>query len=323
MTRILLVTPDYSYFTGPVTRALQQLGFEIKTFDYYKPNLMSRLIGLISNLGFLSHKQSLADFINRSLLQAVHQFQPQFLLVIKGENLTPRTLKQISRQGTVTINWYPDWWIAWDWLEHHAPVYDWFFSACRDTDKKLKRIGINSHYLALAGDPARLKPVRKIYPVSFIGEHSHIRETYFRAIRDLGLHIWGYHGWQHSSLSHLAHGPVSVATAHRIISQSYLTVNLLAQTDRLRPNGINVRTFETTALGTCLLVKSYPLLKQYFTIGKEIVTFTTPQDLRRQVKYYLNHPQERQTIALAGFKRTQKDHTFIHRLQHMFTIVNK
>ena len=320
--KVLFVTPHYSYFTQPVTQALKQLGFEVKIFDYYKPNLTSRLVGLANNFKLVS-SHHLSTLINQSLIRVVDKFKPNYLLVIKGENLIPRTLEAISHQGTVTINWYPDWWIAWDWLEDHAPAYDWFFSACKDTHQKLKTIGVNSHYLALAGFPARSKPVQKIYPVSFSGEHSHIRETYFRAIQDLGLHIWGYHGWQHSSLSHLAHGPVSVATAHRIISQSHLTVNLLAQTGRNRPNGINVRTFETTSLGTCLLVKNYPLLKQYFKLGKEIITFTTSQDLRRQVKYYLNHPRERQTIALAGFRRTQKDHTFIHRLQHMFTIVHR
>ena len=190
MTRVLFVTPHYSYFTQPVTLALKQLGFEVKIFDYYKPNLTSRLIGLANNLKLVS-KLHLSTLINQSLIRAVDKFKPNYLLVIKGENLTHRTLESISRQGTITINWYPDWWIAWDWLRTNAPAYDWFFSACKDTHQKLKAIGVNSHYLALAGLPTRLKPVRKIYHVSFIGEHSHIRETYFRAIQDLGLPICG------------------------------------------------------------------------------------------------------------------------------------
>ena len=81
MTRVLFVTPHYSYFTQPVTLALKQLGFEVKIFDYYKPNLTSRLIGLANNLKLVS-KLHLSTLINQSLIRAVDKFKPNYLLVM-------------------------------------------------------------------------------------------------------------------------------------------------------------------------------------------------------------------------------------------------
>ena len=283
--------------------------------------MTSRLIGLANNLKLIPSRH-LSTLINQNLTKAVDRFKPDYLLVIKGETLTPQTIKAIAGKGTKTINWYPDWWIAWDWLKSHAPAYQFFLSACLDTNKKLKQIGVNSHYLTFAGQPKQLQKISKIYPISFIGQYSPVREKYFRPLKNLGLQIWGYQDWQTSSLSSISHSPVSVAKAHHIISHSHLVVNLLAQVGQLHPHGLNVRTFETTALGTCLLVKDHPVLKKYFQPGKDVVTFTTPADLYKKARYYLQHNQEREKIARAGYRRTKQDHTFTIRLKQMFQIIN-
>lgn len=316
--RILFATTNYSYFTLPISQALESMGFQVKLFDYNKPNWSSRLVGLIDNL---THTKNLPNSINQALIHTANQFQPDYLLVIKGEVITPTTIRHLNSQGVITINWYPDWFDSWKWIIRHAPAYRFFINCCQETSRRLNQAGIKNYYLAYAAPLTKHRSkLKKIYPVTFVGQHTSRREKYFRAIQDLGLHILG-HRWQNSSLHHLAHGPISVAATHKIIQQSHLVVNILNGSDRYQPTAINIRTFETTGLGTCLLVKSDTLLSRYFKPGKELVIFTTPQDLRRKILYYLDHDQEREKIALAGYNRVLKDHTFAKRLKQLFRIV--
>lgn len=313
--RILFVTTDYSYFTLPVTQALRQLGYQVKIFDYQRPNFITRLAGLV---GLEPYRLKL---INQALITAANYYQPDYLLVIKGDTLFSETIDHINKLGVITINWYPDWFDSWKWIIHHAPAYSVFINCCQETYRRLNQAGIKNYYLAFAAPTMkRRSKIKKIYPLTFIGQHTPRRELYFQPLAKLGLRIWGPR-WENSSLRHLAHPPVSVAVTHEIIQQSHLVVNILNGSDRHQPTAINIRTFETTALGTCLLVRADSLLPRYFKPNKELITFTSPRNLYQKAVYYLNHPLEREKIALAGYNRILKDHTFAKRLKQLFRIV--
>lgn len=321
--RLLFATTDYSYFTLPITQPLRQLGFKVKIFDYYKPNLTTRLVGWAANHQLLP-KGWPQWLINQSLLYQVANFRPDYLLVIKGDTFTPKTISQINNQGIITINWFPDWLVSWHWVKTHASSYTVFINSCYDTYEKLTQVGIKNYYLPYAAPVLRhRKKLAKKYTVTFIGQHSPRRERYFREIADLGLQIWGYDRWRTSSLARLFHGPTSQSQTQTIIGQSCIVVNLLTGTDSFQPAAVNIRTFEALSAGTLLLVKDHPILYRHFKVGQELVTFTTPADLRRKVKYYLTYEPERAKIAQAGYNRILKDHTFVKRLQELFKIVNQ
>ena len=321
--RILFVTPDYSFFTRPVTKSLKNLGFSVKTFDYYKPSTLVRLTGFAGNHSLLPPsfaKKKVNTLINQALLKTISSFKPDYLLVIKGETITPKTVKTITAEGIITINWYSDWFGSWNWIMTNASSYSFFINTCLESHKRLKRANITNYYLPFASPITNsVKKSKKIYQVTFVGQHTARREKFFAAIKDLGLKIWGYQ-WQNSSLKDVDGGPVPVTTAHQIIRQSQIVVNPIIDYKDQQPNQVNVRTFETTGMGTFLLTQHLPLLKLYFTPGKEVVTFTNPQDLRRKVKYYLRHNIERKKIAQAGYRRAKKNHSFEIRLKQLFSL---
>lgn len=320
--RILFATTDYSYFTLPITKPLRQLGFTVKIFDYYRPNLLVRSVGWLSNRHVLP-KTWPNRLINQALLSQIATFRPHYLLVIKGDTLTSHTINQINQEGIITINWFPDWLVSWRWVKAHAPSYTMFINSCYDTFEKLDQLGIKNYYLPYAAPvPTRKRPLTEKYAITFIGQHSPRRERYFRAIADLDLHIWGYDRWRTSSLSHLFHNQTSQAQTQAIIARSRIVVNILTGTDSFQPTAVNIRTFEALSAGTFLLAKDHPILHRHFKVGKELITFTSPQDLRRKVKYYLSHDQEREKIAQTGYNRILKSHTFNHRLKELFRIVN-
>ena len=86
-------------------------------------------------------------------------------------------------------------------------------------------------------------------------------------------------------------------------------------------NDINYRTFETTGCGTFLLTNYTPGLEKLFDIGKEIVTYSSIQDLSEKVSYYLNNDDERNRIAKAGYEKSKANHTYYERSKKIIEII--
>jgi spore maturation protein CgeB len=51
--------------------------------------------------------------------------------------------------------------------------------------------------------------------------------------------------------------------------------------------------------------------------GREIETFSTLDEMSEKIRYYLEHPKEREKIARSGQERVLKNYTFRHRLMEM------
>ena len=77
----------------------------------------------------------------------------------------------------------------------------------------------------------------------------------------------------------------------------------------------NLRLFEGTGIGGCLLTDTGENIDDLFEAGKELVTYRSVDEAVEKVKYLLDHEDERAEIARAGQKRTLKDHTIFNRCQ--------
>ncbi len=86
-------------------------------------------------------------------------------------------------------------------------------------------------------------------------------------------------------------------------------------------SGLNMRHFEITAAGGFMLCYHQPEIETCFDVGKECVTFRNERDLLEKIEYYLTHPAERVEIAMAGQRRTLREHLYSHRLADMLRVV--
>ena len=59
-------------------------------------------------------------------------------------------------------------------------------------------------------------------------------------------------------------------------------------------------------------------LEDYYVIGKEIVCFTDTDSLVKKIRHYLSNDSERQSIAMAGYERTIRTHTYQQRFKEIF-----
>lgn len=85
----------------------------------------------------------------------------------------------------------------------------------------------------------------------------------------------------------------------------------------------NIRLFEATGVGSCLITDWKTNLKELFEIDHEVVAFRTAEECIEKVQWLINHPEEREKIAIAGQKRVLKDHTFEVRAMQLDEIIRK
>jgi len=93
-------------------------------------------------------------------------------------------------------------------------------------------------------------------------------------------------------------------------------------TSRQMKNAVNQRVFDVPACGRFLLTDYKAQLDEIFVgNGQDVVFFRDIGELPDLVRYYLDHPDERERIAQAGRAAVLRAHTYRHRLEHMLRLM--
>jgi len=88
-------------------------------------------------------------------------------------------------------------------------------------------------------------------------------------------------------------------------------------------NASNMRLFEATGVGACLLTDWKANLSKLFELDSEVVAYRNADECVEKVKYLLEHESERRSIAAAGQRRTLREHTFDHRVAQIDAIIHE
>ena len=85
----------------------------------------------------------------------------------------------------------------------------------------------------------------------------------------------------------------------------------------------NMRLFEATGVGSCLLTDRTEGLSGLFEPEREVATFGDPKECVDRIRWLLAHPQEREAIARAGQARTLREHTYALRARRLDSLVRE
>jgi glycosyltransferase involved in cell wall biosynthesis len=85
----------------------------------------------------------------------------------------------------------------------------------------------------------------------------------------------------------------------------------------------NMRLYEATGVGTCLLTDWKDNLPQLFEPETEVVTYRSPAEAVEKARYLLDHDEQRQAIAAAGQRRTLRDHTIAQRAEKLHEYITE
>lgn len=98
----------------------------------------------------------------------------------------------------------------------------------------------------------------------------------------------------------------------RLLAETQLCLN--AHIDMAVGFAGNMRLFEATGMGACLLTDWKPNIEEFFEPEYEVVVYKTQEEAEEKAKYLLAHPKERESIAECGRRRTLRDHTLNARM---------
>jgi len=122
-----------------------------------------------------------------------------------------------------------------------------------------------------------------------------------------------------SAISKIAKSPVYGINMLKALSKAKIGFNMHAEV--AGDYAANIRLFEITGAGSCMVTDWKKNMPELFEIDKEVVTFKSADECIEKVKWLLNHPKEREEIAKAGQKRVLKDHTFRNRAIQLNEII--
>jgi spore maturation protein CgeB len=114
--------------------------------------------------------------------------------------------------------------------------------------------------------------------------------------------VWGKALWRPSTLSEADPAGTTV----------------LDRPDCTYAEQIKGRNFEIPGCGGFQLTGNADNLEQYYQDGSEVVIFRNHGELIDKIRYYLAHDEERSAIARAGYERTLREHTYVHRFREIF-----
>lgn len=114
-------------------------------------------------------------------------------------------------------------------------------------------------------------------------------------------------------------------TMYQVLRASKVTVNLHAEID-VRGHishrfANNMRLFEATGAGVCLLTEDRDNLGDMFEAGEELFACKSPKDAARIIDELLADDSRRSAVAKAGQNRTLQEHTYQHRMQELSQIL--
>lgn len=108
------------------------------------------------------------------------------------------------------------------------------------------------------------------------------------------------------TLRRLDRGGVYGLAMFQSLADARISLNI--HIDAAGDRAVNMRLFEATGVGSCLLTDRKQGLEELFEVGKEVVVFDGPEDCVEKARWLLAHEGERAAIARAGQARTLRDH---------------
>lgn len=107
----------------------------------------------------------------------------------------------------------------------------------------------------------------------------------------------------------------------QLLGRSHVTFNI--HTDVAESYAGNIRLFEATGMGACLLTDAKTNLGDYFVVGEEVVAYSGVTDCIRKANWLRDDAAARTRIALAGRARTLRDHTYRNRIVRLVELLEE
>lgn len=333
----------------------QGLSFEYEIFG----NIFKKIKG--SEVKIFDYKSEIKKKgqkeMNHLLVEKCKEFRPDLIFTFLFENeIYPETLHKMHKYSKVSITWMAD--DKWRWEiigKKYCKYFDYVITTDPDSIKKYESIGYKNAILSQwAVDPEIYKDqkLKKDIPISFVGRDNAWRRFVIKELKRRGIEVECYgFGWKNGRVTQ--HQMVEIFNRSKInlnLSNSVkfnlkylLDFNFVWNKDisfarniytifgpqlhtiisKKRKEDIKSRFFEVIGSGGFLLSYDVKHLCDYFEIEKELVTYNNIDNLVSKILYYLDEEKTREEIALNGYKRVHREHSYEKRFQKIFNVISR
>jgi len=187
-----------------------------------------------------------------------------------------------------------------------------------------RRKGVRSAYFPIGFDERLLRRHRtdaaRHHALTFVGglggSHSQGTRMLEEIARYLPLQVWGYgvDKLAHSSvLRSRWQGEAWAFQMYELLATSLITINRHINIADCYAN--NMRLYEATGMGACLLTDAKSNLATLFEPDQEVVTYNSVPEALSKLNQLLKYPKQAAAIAQRGQLRTLRDHTYSKHLK--------
>ena len=302
---------NYKGLTYSYLKHFNSLGYNTSVIAF---NTDERLYRYTKHFNILNRLY--LEYLQRSIVQELKKKKVEFIFVIKGFYLLPKTIELIKEMGLKIICFNPDDPFSQITGSSNQNVkdciclYDAYYIWSNKIREKLKNIGVeNAFYLPFYPDSNIMKPDDKkesiqSIDVSFIGNGDKERNQF---LNQLGSSIGSLKytslvyglGWNKVHGFNVK-GQVYNNEFLSTIYKSKINLNILRNQNK---GAHNMRTFDIPACAGFMLHEYSDEVVGFFKPGKEIDTFNSVEECSDKIQYYLKNESIREKLALNGYNK--------------------
>ena len=245
-----------------------------------------------------------AEQIGKLKPDIIYNYDPvlidgHFLKSLSG--FSGKLVAQIAAPYPTALDWSP---------------YDLVVSSLPNLVERFTNQGVPSAYLPLYFAPdvlGQVTPRNRDLALTFVGSvsqvHAKRRKFLEHAAKQLSLDFYGSLQGERpgTALDRAYRGPAWGRDMYIALARSRLTLNM--HIDIAEGFANNLRLYEATGMGACLVTEWGKNLADLFEPGREVVAYKSLEECVDLCRYYLDNPAEAEAIAIAGQRRCLAEHT--------------
>jgi spore maturation protein CgeB len=310
---------DPDTFEDNIAFALGDMGHSVVGLGSARPRIRNRFAHQAADLILQAYPRVEEKFHDRIVCHAIEE-ECQVVLTTDGR-LGPLAVRKMRQSGIATVLWYPDPVTSMGRQRMlTAPYNAMFFKDALLVRRLRGTLGIPVWHLPEACNPQWHKPIGRP------GSKKHIvvaGNTYMTRLLLLErLHRDG--------VPLIIYGNPVPRWAPRVIPPSLHQGRLILREQKSRVfreaaavlnnihpaemSGVNARLFEAAAAGAAVLCERRPELSKLFDTKREVLPFTTYEELLERIRELLDDVSVTKSVGDAASKRAHADHTYEDRL---------
>jgi tetratricopeptide (TPR) repeat protein len=307
---------------------LEALGFESHLLITNCPELQSQW-ALENGITQLDTQDWQKEIVKRQ----IEILKPDILYVCNPIDYDAKFMRTLNFTPRVIAGWRGQ--TIFDWNDFSC--FDAILSSDPISRSRALEVGAKSVYHFLPGFPEwiaeKVKNEPKLYDVGFCGQitQDHKKRSEIvdavsqnalmtkRFTPTFFVHQSNPYPFQHAApFLHASRWGIEM---HREIKRTKIGLNIVI--DFAKGEAGNMRQFEIAGTGTFLLTEFHSQLSSQFSIGTEIETYKTNEELFEKIAYFTAHDSEREEIARRGQARCFKDHGMSKRVIEFAAILKE